>query len=215
MKVYTRLDYQMLPDGNLKLVSEESFDYFGVVSQCLRAEEGMAKNAATTAANVGASLGQTAAGERGVIDPFYRREMQAEHAYDPTQLNELLTAAGAGIGGAAGAAENQLQQQSASTGNAAGIVKSEQQMARDRMKTAAGTSEGIAAQDVQGALGLRQAGAAGEAGLYGENLKGQLGAMGQVATDINAATNASKSGWAQNLESALKTGADIYKVGKS
>src|ERR1035437_5049070 len=88
MRVYTRLEYQMLSDGNLKLVTEESFDYSGPVAQCLRAEEGAAKAAASTAAGVGAGLGQTAAGERGIVHPFYQREMQAEHAYDPTQLNE-------------------------------------------------------------------------------------------------------------------------------
>ena len=181
----------------------------GLEALCLRQEEATANNAATTAGNVGASLGQTAAGERGVIDPFYRREMSAEHAYDPTQLNEMLTAAGAGTGAAAGAAENQMQQQAASTGNAAGIAKSEQQLARDRMKTSAGVSEGIAGQDVQGALNLRQAGAAGESGLYGENLKGQLDAMGQVSGDINAATNASKAGWLQDAEGIAKTGAGI------
>src|ERR1035437_5050040 len=187
MRVYTRLEYQMLSDGNLKLVTEESFDYSGPVAQCLRAEEGMAKTAASTAAGVGAGLGQTAAGVRGIVQPFYQREMQAEHAYDPTQLNELLTAAGAGIGGAEGAAEGQLERQSAASGNAAGQAKDLQQMARDRMKAGAGVSEGIAAQDVTGAQQLRQEGAAGMSGLYGENLKGQLAAMGQESSDLNAA----------------------------
>src|SRR5665213_1451532 len=132
----------------------------------LRAEEGMAKTAAGTAATVGAGLGQTAAGERSVVQPFYQQEMQAEHVYDPTQINEMLTAAGAGTGAAEGAAEGGLERTAASSGNAAGMVKSEQQMARDRMKTGAGVSEGIAGQDVQGALNLRQSGAAGMSGLY-------------------------------------------------
>ncbi len=171
----------------------------------LRAEEGAAKNAATTAAATGANLGTVAAGERGVVQPFYQREMQAEHAYDPTQINEMLTAAGAGTGAALGAAQGDLERQGAASGNAAGQAKSEQQMARDRMKAAAGTSEGVAAQDVEGALKLRQEGAAGESGLYGENLKGQLEAMGQVSGDINAATNASQHGWLQNAEGVIKT----------
>ena len=57
----------------------------------LRAEEGAAKNAASTASTVGAGLGTTAAGERSVVQPFYQREMETEHAYDPTQINELLS----------------------------------------------------------------------------------------------------------------------------
>jgi hypothetical protein len=171
----------------------------------LRAEEGAAKTAATTAAGVGANLGTAASGERSAVEPFYKREMTAEHAYDPTQLNEMLTAAGAGTGAAEGAAEGGLEREAAASGNAAGQTKSLQQMARDRMKAGAGVSEGVAAQDVTGALGLRQAGAAGEAGLYGENLKGQLDAMGQVSGDINAATNASQHGWLQNAEGVIKT----------
>lgn len=200
MKVYTRLEYQMLPDGNLKLVKEESYDYSGVVAQCLRAEAGAAMDAEKTAASTAAGLGQAAGEERGQLTPFFQREMQAKHAYDPTQLNELLTAAGAGTGAGAGAAESELQRQAAATGNAAGATKSLQEMARDRMKAGAGVSEGIAGQDVQGALQKQQQGAAGMSGLYGENLKGQLAAMGQEAGDINAATTASQTGWLQNAE---------------
>jgi hypothetical protein len=177
----------------------------------LRAEEGAAKKAAGTAADVGAGLGTVAAGERSHLQPFYQREMTAEHAYDPTQINEMLTAAGAGTGAAEGAAQGELERTAASTGNAAGETKSLQQMARDRMKAGAGVSEGIAGQDVQGALALRQEGAAGEAGLYGENLKGQLDAMGQVSGDINAATNASQHGWLQNAEGIVKTAAAVAK----
>lgn len=181
----------------------------GLEATHLRAEESMAKNAAGTAATVGTGLGQTATTEREAVQPFYQREMSAEHAYDPTQLNEMLTAAGAGTGAATGAAQSDMERQAASTGNAAGIAKSEQQLARDRMKSAAGVSEGIAGQDVQGALGLRQAGAAGMSGLYGENLKGQLAAMGQESSDINAATQANQTGWLQQAEGIAKTAAGI------
>lgn len=175
----------------------------------LRAEEGMAKDAAKTASTTAAGLGQVAGNERSTLDPFYRQEMTAEHAYDPTQINEMLTMAGAGTGAAAGAADTQMARQAADTGNAAGVAKSQQELARDRMKAAAGVSEGVAGQDVQGALALRQAGAQGESGLYGENLKGQLAAMGQESSDINAATEASKTGWLQNAEQIAKTAAGI------
>jgi hypothetical protein len=215
MRVYTRLEYQMLPNGGLELVSSKSFNYEGPVALCLRAEQAMATRAAGTAADVGANLGQTATGERAQLQPFFQREMSAEHAYDPTQLNELLTAAGAGTGAATGAAQSDMERQAATTGNAAGVAKSEQQLARDRMKSAAGVSEGVAGADVTGALGLRQEGAAGMSGLYGENIKGQLDAMGQVSGDINSATNASKSGWLQNAEGILNTGANVAKAYKA
>ena len=200
MKVYTRLEYQMLPDGNLKLVKEESYDYSGIVAQCLRAEEAAANAAAATARDTGAKLGTAAAGELGQLQPFASREMHAEHLFDPTQMNELLTHAGVGAGAEAGTLESAMERQAATTGNAAGATKGLQELARDRMKTNAGASEGVAAQDVLGAKQLQQQGAGMMQGLYGENLKGQLDAMGQVSGDINAATNASKTGWLQNAE---------------
>jgi len=186
----------------------------GLEVLCIRQLVDQATQAAKTAGQVGAGLGATAAGEGAQLNPFYTREMQAEHAFDPTQLNELLTAAGAGTGAATGAASTELQRQAATTGNASAETKSLQELARDRMKAAAGTSEGIAGQDVLGAQKLRQEGAAGMQGLYGENLKGQLAAMGQESADINAATNASKTGWLQDTEGLAKTGADIYTAYK-
>ena len=176
---------------------------------CLRAEEGAAMGAAKTAAGVGANLGQVAGQERAAVQPFYQREMTAEHAYDPTQLNELLTSAGAGVGAGVGATETAMERQAAATGNAGAATKSLQEMARDRMKANAGVSEKVAGEDVLGAQQLRQSGAAGMSGLYGENLKGQLAAMGQESSDINAATQANQTGWMQQAEGVAKTAAGI------
>jgi hypothetical protein len=181
----------------------------------LRAEESMAKGAATTAGNVAAGYGSQAAAEGAQLNPFAQREMHAEHMFDPTQLGELLTHAGLGAGATSGGLEAAMQRQAATTGNASGVSKSLDELARDRTKAAAGASEGIAAQDVMGAQQLRQQGAGALQGLYGENLKGQLSAMGQESADINAATNASKTGWLQNTEAGLKDAASIYALGKS
>src|ERR1019366_6666186 len=150
------------------------------------------------------TLGADAAGELGQVSPFFSREMKAEHGFDPTQTNEMLTAAGASTGAALGNANSAMQRQAATTGNASAATKSQQELARDAMKTNAGVSEGVAAADVQGAKVLNQEGAQGMQGLYGENLKGQLSAMGQEAGDINAATEASKTGWVQNATAAGK-----------
>ena len=80
------------------------------------------------------------------------------------------------------------------------------------MKANADASSTVAAQDVMGAKQLQQQGAQGMSGLYGENLKGQLDAMGQEAGDINAATEASKTGWVQNVEQGVKTGAEVALI---
>jgi hypothetical protein len=210
MKVYTQLEYQMLPDGSLKLVSEKSFEYEGPVAQCLRAEQAAADSAEATARDTGAKLGTQAAGELGQLSPFLSREMHSEHGFDPSQMNEMLTAAGVGTGAAAGTSESALQRQAATTGNAAGATKSLQEMERDRMKAGAGVAEGIASQDVTGALAKRQEGAQGMQGLYGENLKGQLDAMGQVSGDINAAVNANKTGYLQQQEDISNTVSNAF-----
>jgi hypothetical protein len=181
---------------------------FGIEATCLRQEEGEANAAEQQASQTAGTLGTEAGSELGTLSPFFSREMQAKHAYDPTQINELLTSAGAGTGAATGDMATNLKRQAAVTGNAAGTTKALEEAYRDRMKANAGVSEGVAAQDVQGAKQLNQAGASGMSGLYGENLKGQLAAMGQESSDINAATDASKTGWLQNAEGMVNTAAN-------
>lgn len=183
----------------------------GLEVLCIRQLQQDATNAAGTAATTAAGLGNTAAQEGAVLNPFANREMHAEHAFDPTQINELLTAAGASNGAITGAADTAMQRQAATTGNASAATKSLEELARDRMKGNASASEQVAGQDVLGANQLHQQGAGLEAGLYGENLKGQLAAMGQESSDINAATQANQTGWMQQAEGLAKTGAGIVK----
>jgi hypothetical protein len=211
-KVYTEIVYQMTPNGGLVLVSEKSYEYSGEIALCVRQLTNEAENAEGTAATTAGNLGTQAAGEAGQLNPFAYREMHAEHEFDPNQLNEMMTAAGAGAGAATGAEQGDLTRQAASTGNASAASKGLDDAAMARMKAAAGSSEGVAAQDVMGAKQLNQQGAGLEAGLYGENLKGQLDAMGQQASDINAATNATNSGWLQQGEGIVNTGANVAKV---
>jgi len=211
MRVYTEIKFQMMPDGGLELISEKSFEYEGPVALCIRQLQNQAQTAATTAGTTAGNLGTQAAGEAAQLNPFAYREMHAEHLYDPNQLNEMMTAAGAGAGAATGAEQADLTRQAAASGNASAASKGLDDAALARMKAAAGNSEAVAAQDVAGAKQLNQEGAQLEQGLYGENLKGQLDAMGQQSQDINAATNASKTGWLQNAEGILSTGANIAK----
>jgi len=182
---------------------ETSFNSDVPYARLDRAAQQAAKNAASTAGNVAGQYGGAATSELGTLTPFYQREMTAEHAFDPTQTGELLTAAGAGIGGAAGAEEGRAAEEQAKTRNASGFTKSLDELARDRMKASAGASEGIAAQDVMGAKAENQAGAAGMQGLYGTNVSGQLKAMGQQNEDINTQVEAGKSGWLQNMDQTI------------
>ena len=162
--------------------------------------------AANTAAAQGAAgqYGSTAAGEGAQLNPFFTQEMNAKHAYDPTQINELLTNAESGAGAATGAEQSALINNAARTGNATGVTKSLDEMARDKAKAAAGASEGIAAQDVMGAKALNQQGAAGMQGLYGVNAGAQLNAMKQANADVQTQQELNP-GWLKGVEGIVNT----------
>lgn len=155
------------------------------------------KNLASTAGNVGSQLGGQATTEGAFLNPALTQEAQAKHSLDPNQQDELLTAAEAGSGGAFGGAEGVMNADAARTGNATTLNKDLEQMARDRAKSAAGASEGIAAQDITGAKQLNQQGMAGLQGLYGTNLNGQKDAMGLQNSALKNEEEAIGPGWLQ------------------
>ena len=79
--------------------------------------------------------------------------------------------------------------------------------------SAANASEKIAAANEQAKLGQQQQGAEGLGGMYKTDTSGMLSAMGQVAPDVNAETNANKTGWLQNTLAILNTIAGAGKGG--
>ena len=167
-----------------------------------------AQQAATTAAG---GYGSSAAGANAALTPFFTQEMNAQHSLTPGQENEMLTAAGQGAGGAFGGAEGQINRNAARTGNATGVTKSLDEMARDKAKSAAGTSEGVAAQDVMGAQQLRQQGAQGLQGLYGTDVNAQLNAMKQSSDDINLENQVKGQSWVQQMQGLANLGGSITK----
>ena len=70
----------------------------------------------------------------------------------------------------------------------------------------------VASADVMGAKQLNQAGAAGMAGLYNTDTDAMLKAMGIQTGDINAQTEAGKSGWFQNLTQGIDAGANLISA---
>ena len=171
---------------------------------------GAMKNQANQAGTVAGQFGSQAGTEGAQLNPFFTQEMRAQHGLTPGQQNEMLTASEAGAGGALGGLGAGIQNNAARTGNATGVGKTLDEMARDRSKAAAGASEGIAAQDVMGAKQMNQAGAAGLSGLYGTNTAGQLSAMKQQGSDISAAANMTSSPFA-DLGNVLGVGGALGK----
>lgn len=170
---------------------------------------GQAKQAQQQANTAAGQYGTEATQEGQTLNPFFQQEMRAQHSMTPGQENEMLTAADAGAGGAFGGAQGELERNAARTGNATTVSKSLDEMARDRAKSAAGTSEGIAAADLSGAQQLRQEGAKGMQGLYGTNVGAQLGAMKQNAEDITLEDQMKGPNWLSQLDQMAKFGGDV------
>ena len=171
---------------------------------------GAMQNQANQAGTVAGQFGSQAGTEGAQLNPFLTQEMKAQHGLTPGQQNEMLTASEAGAGGALGGLGAGIQNNAARTGNATGVGKTLDEMARDRAKAAAGASEGIAAQDVGLAKQEQQQGAQGLAGLYGQNVQGQLGAMKQQSGDISAASQMTASPFA-DLGNVLGVGGALGK----
>jgi len=187
---------------------------FGLSSLFQGPNTGTAKTLLNASQQASGQYGSTAAGEGAQLNPFFSQEMRATHSLTPEQSDEMLTAAEAGAGGAFGGAEGQINRDAARTGNATSVTKSLDEMARDRAKVAAGTSEGIAAQDVAGAKQLNQEGAAGMQGLYGTNVGAQLGAMKQSGEDLKnlSAAQSQAPSWLQGISNVTKGVGDIYSL---
>jgi hypothetical protein len=164
------------------------------------------ENAATGAAS---QYGSSASAEGASLNPFFSQELRATHGYTPGQTNEMLTAAEQSAGGAFGGAEVEINRNAARTGNATSVTKSLDEMARERAKSAAGTSENIAAQDVNAAKQENQAGAAGMQGLYGTNVGAQLGAMKQANEDVSTEQATQGQNWLSQLNQIAKFGTSV------
>ena len=171
---------------------------------------GAMKNQANQAGTVAGQFGSQAGTEGAQLNPFLTQEMKAQHGLTPGQQNEMLTASEAGAGGALGGLGAGIQNNAARTNNSTGVGKTLDEMARDRAKSAAGASEGIAAQDVMGAKQMNQAGAQGLSGLYGTNVAGQLNSMKQQGQDISSAASMTASPFA-DLANVAGLGATIGK----
>ena len=194
---------------------EVSYEHDTEFGKLDRWEQGAEKSAVNTDKQVAGQAGSQAASDESQLTPFASQEMNAQHLYNPYQTNELLTAAGAGIGGAEGATEGAADRAAATTRNASGFAKDLDLAARERAKAGAGVSEGVAAQDVMGAKQLNQQGAGLMSDLFKTDTSKQLQAMGQETQDIAGEVKAGQSGWLQNVTGVLDTASKFIKpIGK-
>jgi len=182
----------------------------------MRSAVSQAGNAYKQAGQTASTLGNEAQGVGANLTPFLTNEM-----LHPQGLGQEGIAAetGAALGGAGGAASGLMgaaDQRAAASHNAGGFQAALGDISRDRMKAAAGASEGIQAQNENLKQQQMQEGAGGLQKMYGIDTSGMLESQGQEANDINAEIAGNKTGWLQNLNDTIAsiTGASkAYKPG--
>lgn len=165
-----------------------------------------AKKSAGELGTEGAQLFTEGQADRAALMPFFRGEMTASHAFSPTQLNELLTSAGAGAGGAAGSLTDEAGLAATRGGSSAGLPALIDKISRAKAQGLAKANEGIAAEDVNLTEANKQAGAAGMESLYGADTGNALKAMGLQQEAIkNEMEAANTGGWLRNLTQTVGT----------
>jgi hypothetical protein len=162
------------------------------------------KTAANTLGTEAGSLFSEGQSIQAQLLPFLRGELNANSAFSPTQLNEMLSYAGAGAGGAAGSLSGQAALEATRTGNSAGIQGVLDSIARAKSQGLARANEGIAAEDVAQTQANKQSAASGMGQLYGADTGDALKAMGLQNEAVGNQIKASSTGgWFGNLMGTL------------
>lgn len=171
------------------------------------------KSAANTLGTQSGTLFSEGQADRAALLPFLRGEMDANHAFTPEQINELLTSAGAGAGGAASSLSGEAGLAAARTGNSAAMPALMDKISRAKSQGLAKANESIAGEDVNQTLKLHQEGGAGMENLYGADTGNAMKAAGlqqeAIANQIKASDT---GGWMRDL---LTAGVDLSQMYKN
>lgn len=165
----------------------------------MRDAASQAGTAATTAGNTAAGLGASASTIGSQLVPYESRQLQNPSGMSQQDIGAQLTAGLAGAGGSTSGLAGAASKDAATSRDPMGFSAALDSAARSRDKAEAGTSEGIAANNVNVKLGQQSDAAKALGGIYGTDVSGANQASGQIAPDVNAQVNASNSGWLQNL----------------
>lgn len=170
-------------------------------------------NAANTASSTGAGYGSDAAGINANLLPFLTRELQNPEGYTQQQTGAMLGAAEGGAGGSTAGINTEANLASARNRNSGGFSGALDNAAMQKDKALAGTSEGIAANNAGLQEQQKQSAASGLQRMGETDMNAQLKAMGLVAPDINASSNAfGKGDWASGINTVLGTVGNIGKT---
>lgn len=164
-----------------------------------------ATNAADTASGTAATYGGEAAGTNSTLTPFLTQQMLHPQGFSQQDQSAQLAAGLGAAGGSTSGITGVADQQAARTGNSAGFTSALDDAARQRSKMGAGVAEDVASKNAQLKQTQQQNAAEGLEGLNKTQTSAMLGAMGQVAPDVNAEVGAGKAGWLQNLTGIMSS----------
>ena len=199
MRIYTRI----FLDWNGNILESESYDYSGPLILCDRSLQAQAEQAGKTAASTAGNYGSAAEGIAANVVPRLESEAVNPPGYGPFGLSEMETAAESSGAGATGAAQERARLEAMRTGNRAGIGAITAGAAGEGARGAGSALQSILAKNAELKASQREQANRGLEGVLGEDIGAQGRAEGVVPEDINAAVNAGKSGWFQNLVNML------------
>jgi hypothetical protein len=171
----------------------------------MRASQSQANNLQNTDQSNSANYGSNASNINAQLMPFLTQRLNNPQGYSQGDLGAMLSNALGSSGGATSGITGQANLQAGRTRNAAGLNSALDDAARSRMKTNAGTAEGIAANNAQLKQTQQTDAAKMLSGLYGTNVGAQSDANNNRVGAINAETTAGQSGWLQNMNAILAT----------
>lgn len=174
-----------------------------------------ATGAATSAQNLSNSLQGNAASLYGTLAPELQAEAAHPAGYSPSDLAKMNTAAQQSAGGGQAGAMGQGSLFASRTRNAgsadAAIADSARSAGQNLSKAALATQ--IKNADLK--QHQQQAGLSGLEHLYGTNVGAGVGALGEVASNVNANTNAEDASWNWSkylLDPAMGAAGSTFKV---
>lgn len=172
-----------------------------------------AMNAAGTASTTAGQYNSTAGGIGANLVPFLTRQMTNPQGMSQRDIGAQMTSQLAGTGGATSGLTGAAGKMATVGRNPMGFSAALDAAARTADKLNAGAGERVAANNANVKLQQQNEAANQLGNLYGTSGKLGVELQGQVAPDVNADVNASKTGWLQNAEGIggmLAGGTDAY-----
>lgn len=175
---------------------------------------GAAQSAAGTAAKTGGTYGEEASDIGSTLVPTLKRDVNNAPGFTPEQQNAQIVGGEQGLGGATSGLAGEAGLRAIRTRNVGANAGTLDELAREKMRQSSNIGLDVAQknaelQQAQRAQALKQL-----QGLFGTDVEAGLKAQSLVPEDINAWTNANKTGWLQNVESGIDTGANLLSAFK-